>query len=83
MDQRAQIVTLAERMAGHLGVTHFAISMRAFGKGDFFKRLMDGRDCQTKTALRALGWFSENWPKDLPWPAEIERPKTLARKVVR
>ncbi|SFI80581.1 hypothetical protein SAMN05216258_109239 [Albimonas pacifica] len=78
MDQRQHIVSLAERMAAHQGVTHFAISMRIFGKGDFFKGLIDGRDCRTKTASRALSWFALNWPNDLEWPREIPRPKVKA-----
>ena len=75
LDPRHQIVELAERLAAHQGVTHFAISMRIFGKGDFFKGLKGGRDCRTRTAVRALGWFTKNWPADLDWPSDIPRPQ--------
>lgn len=74
MTQRTTLITLAETMAAHQGVTHFAISMRALGKGDFFKKLMSGGDCRTATAARVLGWFSETWPDDLEWPRDIPRP---------
>lgn len=79
MDQKHALITLAETMAAHQGVTHFAISMRALGKGDFFKKLMAGGDCRTATAARVLSWFDQNWPSDLAWPAGIDRPSTKRR----
>ncbi|NTT86893.1 hypothetical protein [Tabrizicola fusiformis] len=75
MDTKSALLTLSEAMAAHQGVTHFAISMRLFGKGDFFKRLSrPGADCRTKTAALALEWFNQNWPADLEWPSSISRP---------
>ena len=80
MDQRTSLITLAETLAAHRGVTHFAISMRALGKGDFFKNMKDkGWDCRTRTAERVLGWFDANWPSDLQWPAPIKRPSKTGR----
>lgn len=79
MTQRTALITLAETMAAHHGVTHFAISMRALGKGDFFKKLMAGGDCRTATAARVLAWFSDNWPADLEWPRDIPRPAQKRR----
>ena len=75
MDQRTALITLADTLAGHLGVTHFAISMRALRKGDFFKQMKDqGADCRTQTAVRVLDWFDQAWPADLEWPKSIPRP---------
>ena len=74
MEQKHTLTKLAETMATHQGVTHFAISMRALGKGDFFKKLMEGGDCRTATAARVLNWFDQNWPEDLTWPSDIPRP---------
>jgi hypothetical protein len=64
MTQTSHLVELAQTLAAHEGVGHFAISMRIFGKGDFFHRLLTNRkaDCQTRTAVRALSWFDTNWP---------------------
>ncbi|MGJ8606193.1 MAG: hypothetical protein ACSHXH_18935 [Marivita sp.] len=76
MDQKTALITLAETLATHQGVTHFAISMRVHRKGDFFKNLMDGSDCRTATAAKVLAFFHDNWPADLEWPADIPRPKT-------
>lgn len=76
MDQKQALITLAETLAHHQGVTHYAISMRALGKGDFFKNLMrPDRDCRTRTAARLFQWFSDNWDDEsLEWPADIPRP---------
>ena len=76
MTQRNALITLAEELASHQGVTHYAISMRALGKGDFFKKMIElGHDCRTRTAERLMHWFSDHWPdKELDWPADIPRP---------
>ncbi len=75
MDQRAEIITLAEVYAAHASITHWSVSMRIFGKGDFFHKLINkGWDCRTRTAVRAKNWFSENWPDDLEWPEDVIRP---------
>lgn len=80
MDQRRNIITLAETLAAHLGVTHFAISMRALGKGDFFKNMIEkGADCRTQTASKLMTWFADNWPADLEWPKGIARPPQTKR----
>lgn len=65
----------------HLGRSHWAISVRIFGKGDFFRGLMAGADCRTSTADRAMQWFSDNWPDDLAWPKDIARPARGTRRV--
>jgi hypothetical protein len=81
MDQRSALIRLADDLALHGGVTHFAISMRALGKGDFFKRLKEGGDCRTATASRVLRWFADNWPDhDLEWPPGIPRPPRSKRE---
>ena len=75
MDQKHELLTLAETLAAHQGVTHFAISMRALGKGDFFKKLkVPGAGCHIRTAERLMRFFDETWPADLPWPEEVRRP---------
>ena len=50
METKHPLLALSEALAAHQGVTHFAISMRVMGKGDFFKGLMrPGADCRTRT----------------------------------
>ena len=74
-----QLVSLGDTMARHLGVTHWAVSRRLTGKGDFFGRLKDGKDIQTGTFDRMLAALSEAWPADLEWPADIPRPEPQAK----
>lgn len=75
------LVTLATALSAHQGVTHFAISMRARGKGDFFARLMrPGADCRHSTAQAVFAWFDLNWPADLEWPREVPRPRSPKKK---
>jgi hypothetical protein len=69
-----QLLSLSELLAAHEGVTHWAISMRFFRKGDFFARLRGPGDIRTATYEKALRKFSERWPADLEWPADIPRP---------
>lgn len=80
MSQTHHLIELAQTQAAHEGVTHFAISMRIFGKGDFFHGLITkDSDCRTRTAERVLKWFDTNWPADLAWPKHIARPSAEAR----
>ena len=73
---RQNLIELARVLASHQNVTHWAISMRLFGKGDFFKRLLDNEnaDVRTRTYKSALKKFADAWPRDLEWPADIPRP---------
>lgn len=81
MTQRTHLIDLVQALSAHEGVTHFAISMRIFGKGDFFRGLIDkGWDCRTRTAERVMTWFDTNWPTDLTWPAHIARPSAAAKQ---
>ncbi|MDO5648909.1 hypothetical protein [Paracoccus sp. (in: a-proteobacteria)] len=76
LSSREALIALAEMLAAHQGVTHYAISMRAMGKGDFFKNMIErGYDCRTRTAARLMQWFADNWPADLEWPADVPRPR--------
>lgn len=62
------------------------VSRLATGSGSTFQRLriVDGSGkrkhrISTERAAKALAWFSDNWPDDLEWPAEIERPDPTAK----
>ncbi|MEP4986287.1 MAG: hypothetical protein ABJV68_01095 [Paracoccaceae bacterium] len=51
------------------------MSNKAAGNATLFERLRGGKGCTIQTAQRAMVWFSENWPADLEWPADIPRPR--------
>ena len=73
------LIRLANALAAHEGVTHWAISSRVSTKGDQFHRLMKGGGCTTATYERLLSRLSAIWPADLEWPADIERPEATER----
>lgn len=80
MDQTQQLLTLCNLLSGHLARSHWTISVRIFGKGDFFKGLLSGGGCTVRTATKAFQWFADNWPADLAWPREIPRPPKLKKE---
>ena len=70
-----QIIHLADLYGAHEEISHWGVSMRVRRKGDFIKRLRDGADCRTATHSIVTQWFSDHWPADLDWPADIVRPE--------
>ena len=64
----------ARLYAEHLGIALSTLGRMAAGKGSFFAALAEGR-VTIRRAERVLQWFSDHWPVDLPWPAEIPRPR--------
>lgn len=69
------LITLAETLASHRGLTLSTLSTYAANDGKFFSRLKnDGAGCTLKTAQKLLVWFNGNWPADLEWPKAIPRP---------
>ncbi|WP_425072544.1 hypothetical protein [Sagittula sp. S175] len=77
---RQNLLRLAAELSAHEGVTHWAISMRLFGKGDFFHRLEKGGHPRSDTYEKALGLLSQRWPEDLEWPKGVERPAAPKQK---
>lgn len=74
LDYREQILTLARVMAEHIGRSEQTISMRVYGNRRLFDRLRSGCSLTVDTYHTVKGWFAENWPPDLPWPAGVLRP---------
>jgi len=68
------ILRLADAVESFENISHWAVSVRVFGKGDKILRLRQGGDLTTGLAERALERFSKTWPEDLEWPSDIPRP---------
>lgn len=68
------LTTVADVYAGHLGLTLSTVSTYAANDGKFFDRLKGPASCTLRRASRVLQWFSDHWPADLEWPADIPRP---------
>lgn len=76
----SDLLALCDSFAHHRGITHWRVSILVGCGGGFFERLRVGGGCTLKTAARVMQWFSDNWPDDLPWPADIPRPPKSKKK---
>lgn len=76
------LLSLASTLSAHVGRAEATISFKAVGHGRLFARLRNGDGCTMRTAQRALDWFDENWPDDLAWPADVQRPSAAKRRRV-
>lgn len=74
------LIALSAAISQHEGVTHWAVSSRLTGKGDFIERLLKGGDVRTATYEDAMRRFATSWPADLEWPRDIPRPKLTGRE---
>lgn len=77
--QISQILSLANAYSVHTERTHWTVSMKLCGKGNYLQRLQEGGDTGTKTAEAMIQRFAEIWPEDLDWPSDIPRPAKKAR----
>lgn len=73
------LIKLAEVYLAHAGGSEATISNKITTNARFFDRLRAGKDCRVATFSKAMSWFSERWPSDLEWPADIPRPEQLSK----
>ena len=79
MDTKA-LVNLAEVYGAHRGLKLSTVSTYAAEDGKFFGGLKAGTaGCTLRRAANVVCWFSDNWPVDLEWPADIARPPQTKR----
>ncbi|WP_297780068.1 hypothetical protein [uncultured Roseovarius sp.] len=74
--QIRHILSLTEAFTAHEAISHWALSKRLMGKGDFIDRLLKGGDVRTQTAEAFIRKLSRAWPTDLEWPRDIPRPSS-------
>ena len=70
----SQILQLIRTYAESSNISPASAARYAYGSGDFYSRLVAGCDITSRRATRVIQWFSDNWPVDLDWPADIPRP---------
>ena len=68
------LICLSAQMADHVDRSEATLSTWCVGHARLFSRLRDGKGCNAHTYRDALEWFSDNWPEDLTWPADVPRP---------
>lgn len=73
MDKR-DLVKLGECYAAHVGLMLSTVSTYAANDGKWLAGLKGSTSCTLRKASAVVAWFSDNWPGDLEWPADIPRP---------
>ena len=69
------IIRLAQLYAVHAGRRLSTVSSDAVNDRKWLVNLQSGKaGCTVDRLARAASWFSEKWPADLAWPADIPRP---------
>ena len=71
---REQIIVVADRYAEAAGIGRKRVSTIVLNRGSKLDDIAEGGDLTTGTFERAMMWFSTNWPQDLAWPEDIDRP---------
>lgn len=74
--QQIIAVALAYRRAENVAIS--TVSSRVFNDGKKLGALIDGANILTRRHLRAMRWFSENWPENAIWPEGVTRPDVVA-----
>ena len=68
------IIYLIDRFSEAADLSPSYISMKCSGDSKLHKRLNAGGDLRCSTFRRIVQWFSDHWPADLLWPADLPRP---------
>lgn len=74
----AELLVLARLYAEASDVSFTTISSRVFNDGKKLDAIAAGSDLYSGRLNRAIQWFSDNWPADCVWPADVPRPASLA-----
>lgn len=69
-----QLLALIDAFCAARGISEARASTLIFNGGARVAQLRSGADIGIRRAEKAKRWISENWPDDVDWPADIERP---------
>ncbi len=69
------ITTLANLFCLHRNIGKTSVAAIVMNDRSFFIRLKAGRGITLNSYNKIIQWFSDNWPENLAWPKDIERPK--------
>ncbi len=74
MSEISHVIRLVAALANASNRSPHTVSRWASGDGMLYKRLIGGADITSRRHARMIQWFSDHWPPDLEWPADIPRP---------
>ncbi|OHV15502.1 hypothetical protein BK022_18575 [Methylorubrum extorquens] len=71
----SSLLAIADAYGAACGVPQTTVSKRALQDSSRLAEPRSGEcDIGVKRLARTLQWFSDNWPPDAVWPAEVQRP---------
>jgi hypothetical protein len=76
----ASLVRIASIYAAHKGLKLSTVAAYAVNDGKVLKKLADGGSCTIATGEKLLRYFEANWPADLDWPRDIQRPSATKER---
>ncbi|PPQ34761.1 hypothetical protein CH337_20785 [Rhodoblastus acidophilus] len=68
------LLHVVDRYGDALGLSDATVSTRVFNDGKRVATLRRGGDIGVRSFENALTWFSDHWPADASWPADVPRP---------
>jgi len=71
----SQLIEISNLYCAATARTRSAVSKRVFNDGKVIDKLHAGGDLTTSRHQMALRWFSANWPENVQWPSDIDRPQ--------
>lgn len=71
---KQHLLSLSAAYAAATGMKPTAIWIAVLNDRAFPSRLKSDKTITLRTYDRAVQWFSDNWPADLDWPSEVQRP---------
>jgi hypothetical protein len=75
---REQLIAVSDAYAAARGIGRKRVSTIVFNRGSKLDDIVAGGDLGTGTFEKAMEWFSANWPDDVAWPKDVERPQPEA-----
>lgn len=69
------VLLLATRYTEATGRRWGGVSTDASNDGKTFDRIAAGKVVTVQRCERIIQWFSDNWPADCDWPAQVDRPQ--------
>lgn len=72
---RLKLLTVADAYARARKLSRARVSTIVFNAGLALDRIASGKDLTTGSWERAMAWFHQNWPEQVEWPRDVERPQ--------
>ena len=76
LNHRKAVLQLFSLYCASSGRGPARVSTLIWNHGARHHQILCGADLRTRSFERAIAWFSDHWPEDLPWPPGVPRPGT-------